>query len=519
MSVFKCKMCGATLNISENDRIVQCEYCFTQQTIPTSKNERITNLFNRANALRLNKDFDKSAGIYESIVAECPEEAEAYWGLCLCKYGIEYVDDAKTGRKLPTCHRTLTTPIVNDPDFQQVYKYADENARQMYTQEAGIIAQIQKEILAIAATATPYDIFICYKETDDLTGERTEDSIIAQDIYTELIQEGYKVFFSRISLRNVAGSKYEPYIFSALSTAKLMLVIGTDDQYFNAVWVKNEWSRYLKMMNTDAGKHLIPCYKNINPYQMPGEFSNLQALDMGLPTFYKNLIGNITRYITKNQQNKQESFSSYGYENSYSRTGDFEKQYQNGKQIMMNSPTLAIGHFSNIPNYKDSNALMQACKSYQQFEEQLNEINNRIHAEESNLVTARNEINQNPVTKKKYRRALIIFAIIILIGACINASSPADDGTSILIIGMIYGAVERIRLFKKSPLVTVLLFFSLGILICFPLTAINSMIKLKKSTLNAQQTINLATTNLNTNQARRTDIQNSMNSIKAMAYR
>ena len=301
MSVFKCKMCGATLNISEKERIVQCEYCCTQQTIPSSQNERIKNLFNRANALRYNKEFDKSAGIYESIVAECPEEAEAYWGLCLCKYGIEYVDDTRTGTKIPTCHRTLTGSILNDPDYIQACNYADEQSKEIYNKEANAIAQIQKEILAIAATATPYDIFICYKETDDATGERTEDSIIAQDIYTELIQEGYKVFFSRMSLRNVAGSKYEPYIFSALTSAKLMLVIGTNEQYFNAVWVKNEWSRYLQMMQKDSNKHLIPCYRGINPYNMPLEFGNLQALDIGSATFYKSLSENIARFVVKKE--------------------------------------------------------------------------------------------------------------------------------------------------------------------------------------------------------------------------
>ena len=30
-----------------------------------------------------------------------------------------------------------------------------------------------------------------------------------------------------------------------------MLVIGTKPEYFNAVWVKNEWSRYLDMMKSD----------------------------------------------------------------------------------------------------------------------------------------------------------------------------------------------------------------------------------------------------------------------------
>ncbi len=44
-------------------------------------------------------------------------------------------------------------------------------------------------------------VSICYKETDDC-GERTEDSVLAQDIYDALTGKGRNVFFSRISLED-----------------------------------------------------------------------------------------------------------------------------------------------------------------------------------------------------------------------------------------------------------------------------------------------------------------------------
>ncbi len=61
-----------------------------------------------------------------------------------------------------------------------------------------------------------YDIFICYKETDDL-GERTIDSVIAQDVYSALTDKGYKVFFSRISLEDKLGQEYERGQFELVS--------------------------------------------------------------------------------------------------------------------------------------------------------------------------------------------------------------------------------------------------------------------------------------------------------------
>lgn len=89
MAVIKCKMCGGDLPVLEGQSVVECEWCGSRQTVPNQDNEKKLTLFARANRLRASCEFDKAAGIYESIVAEFPQEAEAYWGLVLCKYGIE----------------------------------------------------------------------------------------------------------------------------------------------------------------------------------------------------------------------------------------------------------------------------------------------------------------------------------------------------------------------------------------------------------------------------------------------
>lgn len=300
MTIFKCKMCGGALEISKNQFVATCEYCGTKQTLPKLDNEKKLALFSRANNLRIKSEFDKAAGIYESIIAEFRDEAEAYWGLVLCKYGIEYVDDGK-GSRVPTCHRTLPLSVMDDDDFQQACENADITAKTVYRDEAKAIDKIQKKILNIALNEDPYDIFICYKETDDITGSRTEDSLIAQDIYTELLKDGYRVFFARDSLREVAGAEYEPYIYAALSSAKIMLAIGTKHDYYDAVWVKNEWSRFISMMSDDLSKVLIPCFKNMDAYDMPKEFKNMQALDMGEITFFGSLTENIERILDKSK--------------------------------------------------------------------------------------------------------------------------------------------------------------------------------------------------------------------------
>ena len=301
MAIIKCKMCGGDLVIEPGSTVAECEYCGRRQTVPTADNEKKLTLFARANRLRSGCEFDKAAGIYESIVADFPQEAEAYWGLVLCKYGIEYVDDPATGKKIPTCHRSSFDSVMEDSDFEQALENADAVARKVYREEAKQIEEIRKGIIEVSGKEQPYDIFICYKETDE-NGERTLDSVLAQDVYDALTAKDYRVFFSRITLEDKLGQEYEPYIFAALNSAKIMLAFGTDYEYFNAVWVKNEWSRFLKLMASDKSKHLIPCYKNIDAYDMPREFAKLQAQDMGKVGAIQDLLRGIEKLLPRMQE-------------------------------------------------------------------------------------------------------------------------------------------------------------------------------------------------------------------------
>ena len=300
MSVIKCKMCGGDLELIEGSSVAVCEYCGSQQTVPAADNEKKLTLFARANRLRLACEFDKAAGVYESIVADFPTEAEAYWGLVLCRYGIEYVDDPATGKKIPTCHRSSFDSVMEDSDFEQALENADAVARRVYRDEAKAIEELRRGIVEVSGKEPPYDIFICYKETAE-DGQRTVDSVIAQDVYDALTEKGYRVFFSRISLEDKLGTEYEPYIFAALHSAKIMLAFGTDYEYYNAVWVKNEWSRFLQLMTKDKSKHLIPCYKNLDAYDMPKEFAKLQAQDMGKVGAMQDLLRGIGKILPKEQ--------------------------------------------------------------------------------------------------------------------------------------------------------------------------------------------------------------------------
>ena len=301
MAILKCKMCGGDILLSEDKTTGTCDHCGSTMTFPRVSDEQKLNLYNRANHFRRQNEFDKAITAYERILDQDDTDAEAHWGAVLSRYGIEYVEDPVTHERIPTCHRVQISSILSDGDYLAALENAPDTAsRDLYEQEAHRIAEIQKGILSISSQEKPYDVFICYKETDDF-GSRTKDSTLAQEIYYQLTNEGYKVFFSRITLEDKLGQQYEPYIFAALNSAKVMLVVGTKPECFNAVWVKNEWSRYLALMKIDRSRLLIPCYRDMDPYDLPEELSALQSQDMSKIGFVQDLIRGIKKITAKDE--------------------------------------------------------------------------------------------------------------------------------------------------------------------------------------------------------------------------
>lgn len=295
MGALKCKMCGSNLEIEDSITVCKCEKCGTSQTVPDIEDDKELKLFERAGRLRFNCDFDKAAGIYDTITDSYPEEAEGYWGLILCKYGIEYADDA-SGKKVPVCHRTSYDSVMDDDDFELVMENSDSESRAIYREEAKIIEETRKEYIRIAESEQPYDIYISYRVQDD-NGDKTPVSEIAGHLYNKLTSAGYRVFLSEAALKGKKWADCEPYIYSALNSANVMLALGTSYDDYNDVWVKNEWNRYLEIAEKNKNKCLIPCYKDVDEYDIPKEFAGLKVCQLGNDDTFNNIIAEIANVV------------------------------------------------------------------------------------------------------------------------------------------------------------------------------------------------------------------------------
>ena len=310
MAELVCKYCGDDLKIVPGKSIAVCESCGREQTIPMPDDVERLNLFRRADELRKSRNFDQATNLYNQIVGKYPGEAEGYWGIVLCEYGIEYVVDPKTHKRIPTMHRCSGENLLGNGDYKKALENADSEQKELYKRDATEIETLRGKVFQAAQKKDPYDIFISFKDKDDeKEDERTEDSVIAGDLYYKLKNKGYRVFFSRETL--TLGEDYEPQIYNALCSAKVMLLVGTSKKNMEAVWVRNEWSRYLKMTEHMPDKTLIVCYRNMTPADLPVELKSRQAMDLNKIGAEQDLFSGIEKCIgVKKKQEPRNIFNT-----------------------------------------------------------------------------------------------------------------------------------------------------------------------------------------------------------------
>ena len=292
IEALKCKCCGGSLNATRS--VVVCDYCGVTNIICGDTGKYI-DLLNKANKLRQHCDFDAAYDVYNEILEKNVPFADILWSQTLCEYGIEYVQDPISGQYIPTLHRIKDESILDCFTYREALELCDEEQKEKLIAAGEEIYKIQKDYLNIASQEKPYDVFICYKETDH--GKRTEDSEIARELYDKLNGVGYKVFFSRITLQDKLSVDFEPYIFAAIKSAAAMVVFGSKKEFIDATWVKNEWSRFIRLKEKDPEKQIFFAVNNIE--DLPRAYQGKQAQLLTEEGAIDNLFKNVRNYLTK----------------------------------------------------------------------------------------------------------------------------------------------------------------------------------------------------------------------------
>ncbi len=277
MKEMRCLHCYSS-EFSERNGHLYCMYCGSKYRQRPEDQEILLSMAYRE--LRF-MNFLDAENAFEDIISRHPDLPEAYWGCVCARYGIKFEQDY-TGKQIPTCCLPAIESILEDHHYQKALELSDEETAAWYSKQGEYLERVRKTWIERARKLAPYDVFISYKDSDQEKGlDRTEDSLKAQSIYTHLLTQGYSVFYSRESLSNVIGEKYEPYIFQALSTSRAMIVYGSTPEYINSTWVRNEWQRYAKKMQKgekDKGSLIVIC-DGFSPKDLPPMLRSVQVLD------------------------------------------------------------------------------------------------------------------------------------------------------------------------------------------------------------------------------------------------
>lgn len=215
-----------------------------------------------------NAQFEQAQELFRQVITRNYHIAEAYFGLALADCKIQPIFDYVQNCEQPICFDNSIDFLANQ-NYQTALKFCSNEQKVEFEKCAKDIAEILKYFREFREKEqnsefnTAYDCFICVKVTGK-DGRNTDDCkwLADNNVYEELNKE-VRTFYSEIDCKNRAkkGSlKYGAFIMYALSRAKCLLLVCSEEEYLQTPWVKNEYTRFcnfLKLRNQDAAKQIV----------------------------------------------------------------------------------------------------------------------------------------------------------------------------------------------------------------------------------------------------------------------
>lgn len=310
LSLFKCKNCGSALDIRlAKDYVVECQYCHTPWSVPRKETtpEALKYLHDGDVGLDTCK-FDDAYSLFQKAAELNSNEPEAFFGMALATFKIQYLQDSYNNKLQPICHEVTKKKFLKDKNYLKALSLATAAQRTEYERRAGDVDYICDQFYRIAQSGLRYDSFICVKVTDDETGDHTADSKDADYIYRMLKEHGYSPFYSEYEIRNKTGTDYEAHILYALYSAECMLIVCNNDAYLRTKWVKNEYTRFLKLIREDAkDSDSITIIFNGTPIEkLPGRQGKIQGINFNLREADNKILEFVENHTPTARQRKLE---------------------------------------------------------------------------------------------------------------------------------------------------------------------------------------------------------------------
>ncbi len=370
---FKCKTCGAPLDelaAKSTDGLVTCQFCGNVWTVPKHDitPDALQFLHIGEHDLDTGK-FDDAFSAYKKAAELDSKEPEAYFGMALAEFRIQYLKDHVNNRVQPICYEVTDKKFTDSGSYLRALLNATPEQKVEYEKKGAEIDYILGEFFKLKQAGIDYDCFICVKVTDDKTKQLTEDSKDADYIYRLLQDKGYKPFFSERELRNVTGADYEARILYALATSECMLVVCRNEEYLQTPWVKNEYMRFLKLINDEEKESdSITIVFNGKPIEkLPNKNGKIQGINFALRESDSKIINFVDSHTpeAKARRIEEERRKAEEQQETAKRFKELEEQVKNAATsqrsmeviisplLMRGYQALNVGEFQKADNYFD----------------------------------------------------------------------------------------------------------------------------------------------------------------------
>ena len=331
---FRCKTCGEPLDLSKaQNGVIKCAICDSIFTLPKDNADQkvLSFLSQGEHDLDTGKFDDAYTAFYRAAELD-PTEPEAYWGMALAEFKVQYLKDEVNNRLQPICHDVTDKKFIGNENFMRALVHGTSAQMTEYKRKASEIEYINGEFYKLKESGLDYDCFICVKVTDD-NGGRTVDYKHADDIYFALKGKGYKPFFSERELGNVTGADYEARILYALHSSECMLVVCFDEAYLRTKWVKNEYSRFLKLVNDEEKESdsIALVFGDRPVEKLPGKKGKIQGIALNSLTAMERIVSFVDAHTPEARARKEEQEKQKAQENETQRK-KFAEQEERIKQ-------------------------------------------------------------------------------------------------------------------------------------------------------------------------------------------
>lgn len=252
---------------------VDCEGC-RQRIYRPNDDEKAMEMLDEADGLCQERRFDEAKYLYRKVHEMDAQSTRALWGLFRCKYGVEIVVEDGSDSEFTVCGRRGDGDWTNEILFQPLE--TAPNYRGLYNAVRNDIIEFN----GLRRKNTRYDVFLCYKHTDRRATGVKGEAEATPSLDREWVARFYealkarlpadrRIFYAPVSLKGMTGGNYAAGIDYALATSRVLVVVGSKREYFESVWVRSEWSRFLGYINQRCTRRLIPIFRGMRESELP----------------------------------------------------------------------------------------------------------------------------------------------------------------------------------------------------------------------------------------------------------